>query len=227
MSAAEATAGGKGEPLAATDSPASAREALPVFLRHGSPRFLLALFLGSLALRPFLGPLTLWDAGVAVAIVLWWPVQEWALHAGLLHIGPFHVRGRTLDLAVAKRHAAHHKKPWRPDLVFLPMWVHSLAPAVVAVFWIVFPTAGLAGTAMAAFAGMALQYEWVHFLVHTRVWPRARFLQRLWRNHRLHHFKNESYWFGFTSVAVDRALGTDPEPKSVPTSPTARTLGRA
>ena len=32
----------------------------------------------------------------------------------------------------------------------------------------------------------------------------------LWRNHRLHHCKNEHYWFGVTMLSGDRLLGTAP-----------------
>ncbi|MDX2168661.1 MAG: fatty acid hydroxylase family protein, partial [Deltaproteobacteria bacterium] len=49
--------------------------------------------------------------------------------------------------------------------------------------------------------------------------------QRLWRNHRLHHFKNEHYWFGVTMLSGDRLLRTAPAVKDVETSPTARNLG--
>jgi sterol desaturase/sphingolipid hydroxylase (fatty acid hydroxylase superfamily) len=47
----------------------------------------------------------------------------------------------------------------------------------------------------------------------------------MYRNHRLHHFKNEHYWFAVTTPGLaDRALGTYPDPQSVPTSPTAKNL---
>jgi hypothetical protein len=40
----------------------------------------------------------------------------------------------------------------------------------------------------------------------------------------LHHFKNERYWFGVTSIVGDRVIGTLPDQREVPRSPTARTL---
>jgi hypothetical protein len=67
----------------------------------------------------------------------------------------------------------------------------------------------------------------VHFLVHTRWRPRWRPYQVLWRNHRLHHYKNEHFWFGVTRLAADRWLGTQPARDAVATSPTCRTLGVA
>ena len=47
----------------------------------------------------------------------------------------------------------------------------------------------------------------------------------MWRNHRLHHYKSEHYWFTVTTAATaDRLFGTYPDPATVKTSPTARNL---
>ena len=43
--------------------------------------------------------------------------------------------------------------------------------------------------------------------------------------HRLHHYKNEHYWFGVTSTVGDHLLRTAPDQTEVPKSSTARTLG--
>jgi hypothetical protein len=67
-------------------------------------------------------------------------------------------------------------------------------------------------------------YEWTHYLIHTAYRPRSRAYRRIWRNHRLHHFKNEHYWHGITNTVADRVLGTEPDQRDVPRSPTARTL---
>jgi sterol desaturase/sphingolipid hydroxylase (fatty acid hydroxylase superfamily) len=68
-------------------------------------------------------------------------------------------------------------------------------------------------------------YEWCHFLIHTPYRPRSRYYRNIWRSHRLHHFKNEHFWFGVSSDAADRVLGTSPEQSGVPKSETVRTLG--
>jgi sterol desaturase/sphingolipid hydroxylase (fatty acid hydroxylase superfamily) len=47
----------------------------------------------------------------------------------------------------------------------------------------------------------------------------------VWNNHRLHHYKNEHYWFTVTTAGTaDRLFGTYPDPTSVPKSKTARNL---
>src|SRR6202043_1216181 len=76
-----------------------------------------------------------------------------------------------------------------------------------------------------AFAYLGLfRYEWSHFLIHTPYVPKSRWYRTIWRNHRLHHFKNEDYWMGVSSNLGDRVLGTNPDQRAVPKSQTARTL---
>jgi len=212
-------------PLAAPDSPRRLREALALFLRFGSPRLLLALLAGSLAVRLSLGGLTAWDLVPVAGLVLVWPLEEWLIHVFVLHAKPLRVFGRTLDFELPRKHREHHRDPWRFDLIFIPMssFLYSL-PLLGLVWFAVTPSAALAWTGITAHLALALHYEWVHFLVHTRVVPRARYYQRLWKNHRRHHFKNEHYWFGVTMLSGDRLLRTGPAHETVPTSPTARTL---
>jgi len=202
------------------------RDAARVSCRYGSLR-LLAIGLAGLAIaRLAVGGFGLGDLLAAGAVAAAWPWLEWTLHVTLLHLRPFTIAGRRIDPEFARRHRAHHREPWRFELIFLPLWVHALtAPLSIALAFALAPSPALALSALVALFAMALQYEWVHFLVHTRVWPRRKAFQRLWRNHRLHHFKSERHWFGFTVVAVDRLMGTAPDPRSVPTSPTCRTLG--
>ncbi len=70
-----------------------------------------------------------------------------------------------------------------------------------------------------------LRYECSHFLIHTPYVPRTRWYRTVWRNHRLHHFKHERYWMGVSSNLGDRLLRTNPDQRTIPKSPTARTLG--
>ena len=61
--------------------------------------------------------------------------------------------------------------------------------------------------------------DWSDHLTSYRVF------RSVWRNHRLHHYKNEHYWFTVTTAGTaDRLFGTYPEPSDVETSPTVRAL---
>lgn len=97
--------------------------------------------------------------------------------------------------------------------------------ATVAIGLLAFPRLGLGLTFMTVQGALGSVYEWTHHLVHTDYRPRTRLYRAIRRNHRLHHFKNEHYWFTVTtSGTADRLLGTYPELAEVPTSPTARSL---
>lgn len=206
-------------------SPRTIREAMPVFVTHASPRILLVALVVAIAARVAVGGFSLRDLLPLVGLALYWPVQEWLIHVFILHAKPKRIFGRTFDARVPRKHRAHHREPWRLELLFIPLhsFVYSI-PLLVGLWWLVTPTAALALTGIAAHLALALHYEWVHFLVHTRVQPRTAYYQRLWKNHRRHHFKNEHYWFGVTMLGGDRLLGTSPDLASVATSNTARTL---
>jgi hypothetical protein len=223
MAASEARA--PAGPPHAVVLPATIREALPVFLRHGSPRVILAALAAALVARIAVGGLGWMDLLPILATALFWPVQEWLIHVFVLHAKPREIAGRSLDFAVPQSHRAHHREPWRLELIFIPFRSFSYSlPVLIGLWFLLTPNAQLALTGLCFYLVLTLHYEWIHFLVHTRVWPKTRLYQRLWQNHRLHHFKNEHYWYGVTMLSGDRLLHTAPRPADVPVSPTVRTL---
>jgi hypothetical protein len=153
----------------------------------------------------------------------------------LLHLRPFTVRGRRFELASARAHRAHHEDPRRLDLINF-----SPAEALAILLLAVPAAAGLGAGACVlvasplptgALATMLLSgyvlvgaYEWTHFLIHTAHRPRSRYYRSIWRNHRLHHYKNEHFWHGITNTVSDRVLRTYPDQAEVARSPTARAL---
>ena len=76
----------------------------------------------------------------------------------------------------------------------------------------------------------ARRYSWIspagaENLIRAGHRPRTRIYRSIWRNHRLHHYRNEHYWFTVTtSGTADRILGTYADPQTVPPSPTAKAL---
>ena len=199
---------------------------LRVFAAHASPRILAAALAGASAVRVLLGDFGAWDLVVVAAIAAAWPLQEWLIHVFILHAEPG--RGITrLDPRTPALHRAHHADPWQPDLIFIPRHTFLFTlPLLLALYGALLPTWPLAFTGIATHLALALHYEWVHLLVHTRYRPRTALYRRLWRNHRLHHFKNEKLWFGVTMLGGDRLLRTGPDPRAVATSTDCRTLGR-
>lgn len=202
------------------------RAAAAVFFRFPSPRLLAAQWTAFALLRLAVGDFTLWDLAVVGGVALYWPFQEWTAHRYVLHMRPRTVLGVRVDPAPSRVHRAHHRQPWNLDHVFLPgRFILGMIPIHIAA-WLVFaPTLALALTGMVAFGGAALFYEWIHYLTHTFYKPRSAWYRRVWRGHRLHHFKSEHHWLGFTAPGIDLLLGTSPDPKDVETSPTCATLG--
>jgi sterol desaturase/sphingolipid hydroxylase (fatty acid hydroxylase superfamily) len=170
-------------------------------------------------------------AGGLVAIT---PFVEWLIHVYLLHAPPLKILGRRVEMLTAREHRAHHEAPAVLDGVLLPVYgVLVFLPTIALVNWALsFPIAAVVGGPRLAYATTGVlvsytilaTYEWTHFLIHAPYKPRGRYFRSIWRNHRLHHFKNERYWFGVTSTIGDRVIGTYPDGRSVPRSPTARSL---
>jgi hypothetical protein len=206
------------------------------FAWRRTPPLLGAAIVGSLALRLVLGHYDWRDLVVVAGVVGLTPIAEWAIHVYLLHCRPFRLFGRRIDLLAAREHRAHHEAPAELDGVLIPRYaVLIFIPLIALTVWAVsFPIhAVLGGSDRLAHAATGLcvsyailfAYEWCHFLIHTPYRPHGRYYRSIWRGHRLHHYKNERYWFGVTSTVGDHLLRTAPDQSTVPKSNTARTLG--
>jgi hypothetical protein len=200
-------------------------QALRAWLHFPSPWLLLGFAGLALLLRldfaPWQWPDLLWmGAGLAV-----WPWVEWTLHRYVLHMKPWRWRGRSWDLAWSRKHRAHHRSPTDPRLILLPPVLHLVAGGLLLLLALSSPAPQIGLSIVCGVALAALNYEWTHFLVHTRVRPQLRYYQNLFRAHRLHHFRNENYWYGFTLSSVDRVMGTGPVAESVQRSEHCHDLG--
>ena len=199
-----------------------------VFFRHPSPWLIFGAGAAFTSLRLFWGGWSTWDLAVALTIAALWPVQEWLIHVFILHWKPFRLLGRDVDLYVARRHRDHHREPWLLEHVYVPTptVVTGLAlgvPLFLAIWWSVLPmSVGL--TALATFFVLGSVYEWTHFIIHTGYKPRSAFYRRLWRHHRLHHFKNENYWWGVSRIGADWLFKTAPDPADVERSTSVRDI---
>jgi Fatty acid hydroxylase superfamily len=211
------------------------RHAWSEFSRKGAPRLIGLAIVLALAARIVLGGWSWRDVAAVAFMAVVYPFGEWAIHVYLLHLRPFRVRGRRVDLPTARAHREHHSEPHRLELI-------NFSPReALAILGLAVPTAVALGAGLASLVpgplpfaplvtglltGYVLvgSYEWTHFLIHTAYRPRSRYYRSVWRNHRLHHFKNERYWHGITNTVSDRVLGTRPQARDVRRSRTARAL---
>jgi hypothetical protein len=198
----------------------SLADAWRVFRGKRGPQLIAFAIAAALVARVAVGDPSWRDAVAAGFLIVVYPFGEWAIHVHLLH--------SRVPIATTRAHREHHEEPGRLDLInFTPL--EGLAILGLAVPVAVAPVAlvlGLAPALSALLTGYVLVgiYEWTHFLIHTAYRPRSRAYRSVWRNHRLHHFKNERYWHGITNTISDRVLGTNPDQTTVPRSRTARTL---
>jgi hypothetical protein len=203
------------------------REAWRVFSRKRAPRMIFAAAAVALAARVVIGGWSWQDlAAVAIMLVIY-PFGEWAIHVYLLH--------SRLDIATTRSHMEHHADPHDLNLInFGPAEALAIlllaAPAGVALGSALlgllpgaFPLGARVSMLATAYVLIGA-YEWIHFLIHTAHAPESAWYRRIWRNHRLHHFKNEHYWHGITNTISDTVLRTNPDQSTVERSPTARAI---
>lgn len=212
----------------------SLRECARVFARQPSPPYLLGAVALALAARLAQGSFGWRDLVMLAGLVAVTPFVEWAIHVYLLHARPFTLLGHRVEILSAREHRAHHEAPTVLGGVLIPVYAVLVFLAMIAVVnWALsFPIHAVLGGPRPAYAttgvlvsfAILAAYEWTHFLIHTPYRARSRHYRAIWRNHRLHHYKNERYWFGVTSTVGDRVIGTAPDQRSVSRSATARSL---
>lgn len=208
------------------DAPTTLGGVARQFWRFPTPWLLAVLLSIAACARITVGGGVGWvDAAAVLVVIAPWPLQEWLIHTQLLHFRPRRIGRLEIDLSVAAKHRRHHRDPSNLPLVFMPLQAFFVGVPVVVTLWLsLAPTLPVALTGITTYLSFALHYEWVHYLVHTRYRPRSRLYARLWRNHRLHHFRSEKHWYGVTMLAADGLFGTGGEKEDVPPSPTCRDL---
>jgi hypothetical protein len=196
------------------------------FVRFDTARWLGGMLAAAVAVRVALGGWGYRDAVVGVALVALQPFTEWLIHVYILHFKPRVIRGRHVDLGIGVLHRRHHQAPKDPRWIFIPMRaIRSYAVLDAVLLVLAWQVRASIATAVAVATALTLAYEWTHFLIHTDYQPRTRLYRGLWRAHRLHHFRNENFWYGVTGHLGDRVLRTYPAKEDVPLSSTATTLG--
>ena len=185
--------------------PTTFGEALHVFLlgSYNGPRVVMILLFFTAIWRMTLPPTTsLVDAAVVMVTVVLWCFQEHVLHGRVLH--------SEADWLGKVIHEDHHAKPYH-HVSIDPAWLMiSWMGIVHAGFRCVLPLP-LALSATVGYAASGLWYEWLHFVVHTRVRFRGgSYLHTMRDHHARHHLIDPNYWLGFSLPAVDDLFRTNP-----------------
>ena len=196
--------------LTASDSPRTLGEALRVLpATTGSPRIVSWRCWPPIAAR-------VWRSATGrcgtsrscSALVAYWPLQEWLIHVFILHFRPItRVRPHARLPRAAQAPRASSRAVEASTSCSSRCTRSSTRCRCIVALWFA-PDADAAARAhrhrRALRADAALR---VGALPGAHPLPADPALyQRLWRNHRLHHFKNEHYWFGVTMLSGDRLL---------------------
>lgn len=140
--------------------------------------------------------------------ILFWTLFEYIIHRYVFHF--------IADSEKAKRivyvlHGNHHEYPRDRERLFMPP-VPSLiiASAVFVIIFLISKMAGMNEYAFSFFAGFVLGYlvyGSMHYAIHA--WnPPFKWMKPLWRNHHLHHYKQQEKGFGVSSTLWDHVFGT-------------------
>lgn len=140
-------------------------------------------------------------------------IFAWTLFEYLVHRYAFHFEPKTEKASkiVYLIHGNHHEYPRDKQRLFMPP-VPSLLIATVlfAMQFYIAAAAGLQPYVFAFFPGFLmgyLLYGSMHYAIHA--WhPPFKWMKPLWRNHHMHHYKQQERGFGVSSTLWDRVFGT-------------------
>lgn len=145
--------------------------------------------------------------------VLFWTFFEYVAHRFLFHA--FNDNPKLTRLAYIL-HGNHHHYPRDRQRLFMPPF-----PSVILAFLLFALQYLILGNKVYGFfPGFILGYllyASMHYAIHAFA-PPYKFLKPLWRNHHLHHYKNEERGFGVSSLFWDLVFHTqfdlDQEPEN-------------
>ncbi len=135
--------------------------------------------------------------------IIFWTFFEYIMHRFVFHSVSENPRTRRLAYIL---HGNHHEFPRDRQRLFMPA-VPSIIISSVA-FLIMY--ALMRYNAFAFFPGFALGYllyASTHYAIHA--WhPPFKWMKPIWRNHHLHHYKNDERGFGVSTHIWDKVFGT-------------------
>jgi sterol desaturase/sphingolipid hydroxylase (fatty acid hydroxylase superfamily) len=140
--------------------------------------------------------------------IFFWSFFEYLIHRFAFHFVP---KSKLANRFIFIIHGNHHQYPRDRQRLFMPP-VPSLLIASTLFFiqYLVAYCFGVPGFSYAFFAGFLLGYllyATMHYAIHA--WkPIFPWMKPLWRNHHLHHYKEEQLGFGVSTTLWDRVFGT-------------------
>lgn len=142
-------------------------------------------------------------AGLFFGGMFFWTFFEYLAHRFLFHwIADSHRAQKVVYIM----HGNHHHYPRDRDRLFMPPLPSIILAAVI--FALQFGL--LRDASIPFFPGFMLGYllyASMHYAIHAFN-PPFKWMKPLWRNHHLHHYKDEHKGFGVSSTLWDHVFGT-------------------
>jgi len=142
-------------------------------------------------------------AAIFIFGMFFWSFTEYILHRFVFHYHPQSERGKRINYVL---HGNHHEYPRDKERLFMPA-VPSLI--IASIFFLAFFLI-MGNMAFPFFPGFMLGYliyGSMHYAIHAMN-PPFKWMKSLWRNHHLHHYKENDLGFGVSSTLWDHVFGT-------------------
>jgi sterol desaturase/sphingolipid hydroxylase (fatty acid hydroxylase superfamily) len=140
--------------------------------------------------------------------MFFWSFFEYCIHRFAFHFVAESERAKKIVYII---HGNHHEYPRDKERLFMPP-VPSLilATVIFSLMFFVFRWFVADAYAFVFFPGFIfgyLMYGTMHYAIHA--WnPPFKWMKPLWRNHHLHHYKEQEKGFGVSSTLWDHVFGT-------------------
>ena len=140
--------------------------------------------------------------------MFFWTFFEYIMHRFVFH---YMAENETAVKIVYVIHGNHHEYPRDKERLFMPPLPSLiLSTAIFSLLYVIGSFLELEQHVFFFFPGFVLGYLLygsMHYAIHA--WkPPFKWMKALWRNHHLHHYKNEEFGFGVSTTLWDRVFGT-------------------
>lgn len=178
-------------------------------LSRSHPVFIFAIYIPLIAYLIYFSSHSVGISGNRVALLYICGLLSWTLFEYLAHRFIFHT---TLQFPLAQRiayvlHGNHHEFPRDKRRIVMPVVPSILLASLI--FSFMYLIVGL--YAFALFPGFMfgyISYSALHYAIHVMA-PPFKWMKPLWINHHLHHYQNEHYGYGVSSLVWDNVFDTN------------------
>ena len=183
------------------------------YLTKTHPLVIWGLYIPIISLMLYYSGTVLHVKALQIAITFITGMFAWSLFEYCIHRFAFHfvAESERATKIVYIIHGNHHEYPRDKERLFMPP-VPSLilATVVFSMQYFTFHLFDASDFSFAFFPGFLigyLMYGTMHYAIHA--WnPPFKWMKPLWRNHHLHHYKNDHMGFGVSSTLWDHVFGT-------------------